>query len=92
MRARRHIQERHEFVGEAGHRATDTDAADIGTATDASHPAPLADIALHDGPPASELDDALPRTMPGGEIALLVITGPVTTFMDGFAEEPGRSQ
>src|SRR4051794_20746891 len=53
----------HELVGEAGHRAADADAADVGTAADAVHPAALADVALHHRPPAAELDDALARTV-----------------------------
>src|SRR5262245_43533155 len=37
-RSGRLVHERHELVGEAGHRAADADAADVGTAADAAHP------------------------------------------------------
>src|SRR5262245_15097375 len=58
-RSRRLVHERHELVGEAGHRAADADAADVGAAADAAEPAALGHVALHDRPPAAELDDAL---------------------------------
>src|SRR5690242_19014254 len=47
LAAGRLVHERHELVGEAGHRAADADAADVRAATHAVHPAPLGDVALH---------------------------------------------
>src|SRR3954470_15820654 len=51
------VHERHELVREAGHGAADADAADVGAAADAVHPAALADVALHDRPPAAAPDE-----------------------------------
>src|SRR4051812_47554305 len=43
----------HELIGEAGHGAADADAADVGTAAEAVHPAALADVTLHHRSPAA---------------------------------------
>src|SRR3954470_4284317 len=67
LASRRGVHERHELVGEAGHRASDADAADVGAAADAVDPAALGDVALHDRAPATELDQALRRAVLGGE-------------------------
>src|SRR6476620_4361288 len=63
LRAGRFVHERHELVGEAGHRAADADAADVGATPYAVDPAPLGDVALHDRAPAPELHDALRRAV-----------------------------
>src|SRR6202030_4686944 len=56
MRAGRFIHEGHELVREARHRAADADAADVGAAADAGHPAALGDVAVDHRTPAAELD------------------------------------
>src|SRR6266542_4539343 len=84
-RARRLVHERHELVGEAGHRAGDADPADVRAAADAVDPAALGDVALHHRAPAAELDQALGRAVLGGEVALLVIAGPVTSLVNSRA-------
>src|SRR5579884_3371648 len=53
------VHEGHELVGEVGHGAADADAAHVGAAADAGHPAPLGDVAVDHRPPAAELDQAL---------------------------------
>jgi hypothetical protein len=79
-----------ELVGEAGHGAADAPPAHRGTAADPVDPAALADVALHHGAPAAELDDALERAILGGEIGLLVVAGPVAALVQGLAEQPAR--
>src|SRR5437016_2215255 len=76
----------HELVGEAGHRAADADAADVGAAANTVHPAALADVALHHRPPAAELDDTFARAVADREIGLLVVAGPVAALVDRLAE------
>src|SRR3954452_11846610 len=69
------VHERHELVGEAGHRAADADAPDVRAPTDAVDPTALGDVALHDRSPAPELHDALRRPVLRREVALLVVAG-----------------
>src|SRR5439155_23413828 len=76
------VHEWHELVREPRHRAADADAADVGAAPDASHPAPLGDVAVDHRTPAAELDDALGRSVLVREVALLVIAGPVAAFVN----------
>src|ERR1700687_2306423 len=66
------VHERHEFVRETGHGTADADAADVGTASNPGHPAPLRYIAVHHRSPAAKLHDALGRAVGIGEVALLV--------------------
>src|SRR2546421_12819693 len=87
-RARRLVHERHELVREAGHRAGDADAADVGAAAPAVDPAALGHVALDHRAPAAELDQALGRTVLGGEVAFLVVAGPVAALVDGGLEQP----
>lgn len=75
-----------------GHGAGDADAADIGAAADAGHPAALGHVAVDDRPPAADLDQALRRAVLVGEIGLLVVAGAIAAFMHGLAEQPGRPQ
>src|ERR671912_878886 len=86
------VHERHELVREPGHGAADADAADVGAAADAVEPAPLGDVALHHRTPAADLDQALGRAVLGGEVALLVVAGPVAALVHGHAEQPGGPQ
>ena len=92
QRARRLIHERHELVGKARHRAADADAADVRAAADARHPAALADVALHDRAPASQLDDAERRAVFVGELRLLVVAAAVAAFVHRLPEQPRRPQ
>src|SRR5487761_421907 len=85
-RTRRLVHERHELVRESRHRAGDADAAHVRAAADAVDPAPLGHVALDPRPPAAQLDQALGRAVLGGEVALLVVAGPVTALVDGGAE------
>src|SRR6185436_17528538 len=91
LAARGLVHERHELVGESGHRAADADATYVRASADPVQPTPLRDIALDHGAPAAELDDALRRAVLGGEVGLLVIASPVAALVHGGAEEPGRS-
>ena len=91
-RAGRLVHERHELVGEPRHRAADADPADVRAPADTVDPSALGDVAFHDGPPASELHDALRRPVLGGEVALLVVAGAVAAFVHGRTEQPLRSQ
>src|SRR5579875_554893 len=92
LASRRLVHEGHELVREARHGATDADAADVGAAAEARHPASLGHVAVHHRPPATQLDQALGRAVLGGELALLVEAGPITPLVHGAPEEPGRSQ
>src|SRR5438477_492964 len=78
------VHERHELVGEPWQRAADADAAHVGTAADAVHPAALGDVADDDGAPAAELHDALLRAVVGREVALLVIAAAVAALVHGL--------
>src|SRR5215469_6650035 len=71
------VHERHELVREPWHRAGDADAAHVGAAADAVDPAPLGHVALDHRTPAAQLDQALGRAVLDGEVALLVVAGPV---------------
>src|SRR5882672_5159392 len=87
-RARRLVHERHELVGEAGHRAGDADAAHVGTAAHAVDPAALGHVALHNRAPTAELHQTLRRAVLVRELALFVVAGPVAAFVDGRLEQP----
>src|SRR5947209_19974468 len=91
-RARRLVHERHELVGEAGHRAGDADAADVRAAAHAVDPAALGNIALDHRAPAAEFDQAFRRAVLDGEVALLVVASTITALVHGRAEQPGRAQ
>src|SRR3954452_25411843 len=82
--ARRRVHERHELVGEAGHRAADADAAHIRTASDSGHPAALGDVAVHDWAPAADLHEALRRVVVLREVTLLVVAGAVAALVNGL--------
>src|SRR5215467_14295429 len=91
-RAGRLVHERHELVGEAGHRARDADPADVRAAADAVDPAALGHVALDHRPPAAELHQALRGPVVHREVALLVVAGPVAALVHGRAEQPRRPQ
>src|SRR6478672_7249965 len=65
LAARGFVHERHEFVREAGHSASDADATDVRAATDAVDPAPLRAVALDDRTPTAKLHNAFRRTVFG---------------------------
>src|SRR6202044_2927829 len=90
-RARRLVHERHELVGEPRHRAGDAGAADIRAPAHAVDPAALGHVALDHRAPAAELDQALRRAVLGGELALLVVAGPVAALVHGRSEPPRRA-
>src|SRR5258708_23976127 len=69
--ARRFVHERHELVREAGHRASDADAADVRAATDAVDPSPLGDVALDNRAPTAQFHTALRPAVFGGGFTLL---------------------
>src|SRR5579864_1854108 len=86
------VHERHELVGESGHRAGDADAADVRAPAHAVDPAPLGHVALDHGTPAAQLDQALGRAVLAGEVALLVVSGPVAALVHGGLEQPPGPQ
>src|SRR5579875_163823 len=92
LRTGRLVHERHELVGEAGHRARDAGAADVRAAAHPVDPAALRYVALDHRSPAAQLDQALGRAVLAGEIALLVVAGPVAALVHGGSEQPGRPQ
>src|SRR6266705_4138845 len=82
------VHERHELVREAGHGAGDADAAHVRAAAHAVDPAALGHVAFDHRSPAAQLDQALGRAVLAGEVALLVVAGPVAALVDGRAEQP----
>jgi hypothetical protein len=83
---RRLVHEWHKFVWKTGHRATDTDPANIGAPTYTGHPATFADITLDNRSPTAQFDDALNIAVLGGEFGLLVVAATITPFMDGLTK------
>src|SRR6266704_3542553 len=79
-RARWLVHERHELVREAGHGAGDADAAHIRAPAHAVDPAALGHVALDHRAPAAQLDQAARRAVLGGELAFLVVAGPVAAL------------
>src|SRR5262249_25908430 len=53
--ARGLIHKRHELIREAGHRASDANATDVRTASNAPHPSTLGDVAVHNRAPTTDL-------------------------------------
>src|SRR5690606_19853561 len=81
--ARGLVHERHELVREPGHGAGDADPADVGAAADAVHPTALGHVAVDHRAPAPDLHLALGGVVVVGEVALLVVAGPVATLVHG---------
>src|SRR5271166_6580734 len=71
------VHEGHELVGETGHGAANADAADVGAAAEAGHPAALGNIALHHRAPTAQFHDALGRAILARKVALLIVARPV---------------
>ena len=95
LRAGRLLHKGHELVGKAGHGATDADAAHVGTAADAVHPAAFSHIAVDDRSPAAEFDDALFGAVVARlrKVGLFIVAGPVAAFMNRMPEQPqGRKR
>src|SRR5260370_34189939 len=92
LSAGRQVEDRHDLVVEAGHGTAYTDAADVGAAADAIHPAAFADVALHDGTPATEFDDAAPFAVLIGEVSLLIVARAVAAFVHRLTEKPTGAQ
>ncbi len=89
-RPRSRLVERAELVREPGHRAADAGAAGNHAATHVVDRAALDDVALHDGSPASDLDEALVVALVLGEDALLVVARLRAVAVDGLLEQPRR--
>src|ERR1700719_1881806 len=83
---RRFIHKRHELVREARHGATDTNSADVRAPADPRHPTTFGHIAIDDRTPATQLHNALERTVLRREIPLLVIASPVAPLMHRLPE------
>src|ERR1700728_2603703 len=91
-RPRRLVHEGHEFVGKAGHRTSNANAAHIRASADSTHPAALSHIALNHGTPASQLHNAKRRPVYFGKLSLFIEATAVATFVHGVAKKPGRPQ
>src|SRR5438105_14426232 len=89
-RSGRRVHERHELLGEPGHRAADADPAHVWTAAEAVHPAPLRDVAIHHRPPPAQLHQALVGSVVVRADARLVVARPVAALVHGALEEPAR--
>src|SRR6478735_1919553 len=88
LAARRLVHERHELVRKAGHGAADADAAHVRATADAVDPAAFGHVALHHWTPAAKLHNAFRRAVFVGEVALLVVAGPVTSLVNRLTEQP----
>src|ERR1700679_2372474 len=76
------IHEGHKLIREAGHGATDANAAHVGAAAYSGHPAAFGHVAVHDRAPTSQLHDALGGAVHFGEVTLLVVTGSIAALVD----------
>ncbi len=65
---------------------------DVGAPTDPTHPASLADVAIHDRSPTSQLHDASRGTVFIGELSLLVIASAIASFVNRRSEKPCGTQ
>src|SRR5580698_6152859 len=88
---RRLAHEGHKLVRKAGHRAPDTNAANIGASANTSHPASLANIALDNRPPTAQFDDAPNISVLLGKLRLLVVATPITPFVHCLTKQPRRA-
>lgn len=70
----------------------DADAADVGAAADAGHPAALGHVAVDDRIPAASPDQAFGRVVVRGEAGLLVVRATVAALVDRLPEQPLRAQ
>src|ERR1700689_1627327 len=73
LAARRLVHERHEFVREPRHGASDADSADVRAAADAVDPASLGHVAFDHWAPAAQLHNAFRGSILGAEATLLVV-------------------
>src|SRR5205814_6331785 len=76
------------LIRKAGHRAANTDAADVRTSADTCHPTPFRNIAVHYRTPATHFDEALGSAISVRELSLLVITASIASFVHRCPEEP----
>src|SRR5262249_47453341 len=86
--ARRTFVEGRKRVGEAGHGAADANAPGVHASAIVAERAARDDIALHDGAPAAELDQALLLPVLVGKLALFVVAGPHATVVHRRFEHP----
>src|ERR1700719_4673278 len=63
------IHERHELVWKSRHGATDANSTDVRTTANAIHPTAFGDVAIHHRPPATNLHQALGRSVFLREVA-----------------------
>src|SRR5262245_37489552 len=89
---RRFIHEGHKLIRESRHCAADANSPNVRAAADAADPAALRHVAFDYRSPAADLDQAFWRAVFSREIALLVISCSVTTFMHRLTEEPSWAQ
>src|SRR5262245_34745200 len=82
----RFIHKRHKLVGKSRHGAADTNSTNIGSSAESRHPSAFWYIAIDDGSPASQFHDAFRRAILRCKVALFVISGAVTTFMNSFSK------
>ena len=92
QRTRRLIHKRHEFIGKARHRASNANAPHVRATANPAHPSSLAHVALHYRTPASELHNALWRSIFFSKFALLVISAAITSLMQRRAKQPRRTE
>src|SRR5262249_37566025 len=90
-RARRRLVERRELVGEARHRAADAHTARLHAPAHVIDRAALDDVAVDDGSPAADLDQALGIAVVMREDAFFVVAGAGAAAMHRFAEQPRRT-
>lgn len=86
------VHEWHEFIWKSGHGASNANSSNIWATPYAGHPSPLADVALHNRTPASQLHDAVTTAVSIRELGLLVVAAPVASFVHRLAKQPRRSE
>src|SRR5690242_8623094 len=86
------VHERHELVRKTRHRAADTNPTNIRTTTHAVDPTTLTNVALDHRSPATELHDALARSVLLTKLCLFVIAAAIATFMHCLTEQPRGTQ
>src|ERR1700683_4821747 len=88
----RFVHKGHELIREPWHGASDADAAHVGAAANAAHPATLGYVAIHHRSPAAQLHQAFGRSVVSGKVALLIVRTAIATLVHRLAEQPGRPQ
>src|ERR1700722_3913118 len=86
------VHEGHELIRETRHSAANTDPTNIRTAADSCHPTTFPNVALDNRAPAPQFYDALNIPVFFRKLSLLVVAGPVTTFVKRLTEKPRRAK